>query len=156
MATHISVQTADFDLAQEYARFAGDASIGAIVAFVGCVREMAGVPAGETPCMALEHYPGMTEKSLARIVAQAEKRWPLQGVTLIHRVGELALADQIVLVLTASAHRAAAYEANQYIMDYLKTEAPFWKRESGPHGAQWVDARDSDNEARERWESKYD
>lgn len=145
----IRVQTGDFDLATEYARLDGDARIGAIVAFVGRVREM-GAQAG----MGLEHYPGMTEKSLTRIVDQAAARWPLQAVTVIHRVGELLPAEQIVLVLTASAHRAAAYEANAFIMDYLKTEAPFWKRESGPDGSHWVDARESDEAAKSHWEKQ--
>lgn len=147
MTPRILVQTQDFSLADEYARLAGKPGVGAIVAFVGQVRDLTGDGALE-----LEHYPGMTEKSLASIVEQAAQRWPLQAVTVIHRVGKLGPAEQIVLVLTVSAHRAAAYEANAFIMDYLKTEAPFWKREHGAEGAHWVDARESDDIARQRWE----
>ncbi len=147
MTPRILVQSEDFSLADEYARLAGRPETGAIVAFIGQVRDLVGAGALE-----LEHYPGMTEKSLAGIVATAQQRWPLQAVTVIHRIGRLGPAEQIVLVLTASAHRAAAYEANAFIMDYLKTEAPFWKREHGPDGAHWVDARETDEAARQRWE----
>lgn len=145
----IRVQTQDFSLADEYERLAGRADIGAIVSFVGRVRDLA---PGEA--MELEHYPGMTEKALAGIVATAQQRWPLLAVTVIHRVGKLGPAEQIVLVLTASPHRAAAYEANAFIMDYLKTEAPFWKREHSAQGAHWVDARESDETAKLRWEKQ--
>lgn len=147
MQVAIRVQENDFDLAAEYARLADDVAIGAIVAFVGRVRDD-----GALSALELEHYPGMTEKSLAGIVAAAQARWPLQAVTLIHRCGKLAPAEQIVLVLTASSHRAAAYEANAFIMDYLKTEAPFWKREHSPQGMIWVDARESDQTSKARWE----
>ncbi len=145
----IRVQHEDFNLADEYARLGDDASIGAIVAFVGRVRDLSGVAALE-----LEHYPGMTEKALLGIADAAQQRWPLQAVTVIHRIGKLGPAAQIVLVLTASTHRAAAYEANAFIMDYLKTEAPFSKREHTAQGAQWVDARESDETAKLRWEKQ--
>ena len=149
MQARILVQQADFSLADEYQQLVGNDSVGAIVAFVGQVRDLTGSAALE-----LEHYPGMTEKALAEIVDAAEQRWPLQAVTVIHRVGKLGPGEQIVLVLTASAHRAAAYEANAFIMDYLKTEAPFWKCEHTAQGAQWVDARESDQGARLRWEQQ--
>lgn len=143
MQPRIVVQREDFSLADEYARLAGDASVGAIVAFVGRVRDLTGVAALE-----LEHYPGMAEKQLAAIAMQAGERWPLTEVTVIHRVGRMEAAEQIVLVLTASAHRRAAYEANEFIMDFLKTDAPFWKREFTASGANWVEARDEGAQAR--------
>ena len=146
-AVHIRVSDADFDLATEYASLRHSGQTGAIVAFVGLVRDW---PGGTG--LSLEHYPGMTERALLLIAEQAQARWPLTGMTLIHRVGTLAPGDQIVLVLTASAHRKAAYEANEFIMDYLKTEAPFWKQESGAEGTHWVDAREADTAARQRWE----
>ena len=137
----VSVQTEDFDIAAEIDRLtAGDKDIGAVVSFTGLVREMTG--AGAISAMELEHYPGMTERALAEIAAEAEARWPLQGVRLIHRHGPLAPGDRIVLVLTASRHRQAAFAAAEFLMDYLKTKAPFWKKEQGPEGGRWVDARD--------------
>ena len=155
MRRHISVQTETFDLAGEMARLAaGDVGIGAVASFVGLVRgdNTVGEQSAEVAAMTLEHYPGMTEKALARIVDTAAKRWELQAVTVIHRVGELQLGDPIVLVLTASAHRQAAFEACEYIMDILKTEAPFWKKERLPDGSErWVDARESDGSAAARW-----
>ncbi|AMC36386.1 molybdopterin synthase catalytic subunit MoaE [Janthinobacterium sp. B9-8] len=144
----IQVQSADFDFAAEYARFDGRAEMGAMVAFVGRVRDLD----GSITAMSLEHYPGMTEKSLVKIVDQACDHWPLQAVTLIHRVGDLRAAEQIVLVLTASAHRQAAYEANAFIMDFLKTQAPFWKKEGSGACLEWVDARESDQSALDRWQ----
>jgi len=151
MQTRILVQNADFDLSAEYARLSGQGAVGAVVAFVGLVREL---NHGESVRgMSLEHYPGMTETALTRIVARAGERWPLSAVTVIHRIGDLYPRDQIVLVLTASAHRHAAYQANQFIMDILKTEAPFWKSEITPNGRVWVDARENDAVARQRWES---
>lgn len=146
----IRVQTEAIDLAAEYARLQGNTGIGAIVAFLGCVRDL-NLDRGVTT-LELEHYPGMTEKSLARIADQAAARWPLQAITVIHRVGPMQPAESIVLVLTASSHRHDAYEANAFIMDYLKTEAPFWKREHTANGAEWVDARESDEVARQRWQ----
>lgn len=149
MQPRIQVQTEDFSLGEEYARLTTTPQVGAIVAFVGCVRDMLDAP---LLAMTLEHYPGMTEKSLRRIAQQAAERWPLQAATIIHRVGTLRPGDQIVLVLTASAHRQAAYEANAFIMDYLKTQAPFWKRETTAAGDHWVEAKESDNAASLRWD----
>jgi len=147
----IRVQQQDFDVAREMSDLrAGRRDIGAVACFVGLVRESG---TGDTvSAMTLEHYPGMTEKQLEAIVADAESRWPLQGVTVIHRVGRLAPGDQIVLVLTASRHRRDAYEANMFIMDYLKTRATFWKKESGADGDHWVEERDSDLDAVDRWQ----
>ncbi len=146
----VSVQTGDFDIGAEIdALAAGDLDIGAIVSFTGLVREMTG--AGVIETMELEHYPGMTEKSLEEICAQAQSRWPLQGVRIIHRFGPLAPGDRIVLVLTASRHRQAAFEAAEFLMDYLKTRAPFWKKETGAIGGRWVDAREADDHAAARW-----
>ncbi len=148
---HIRVGEADFDLATEYQAAQAAPGSGAIVAFAGLVRDWHGAKA-----MRLEHYPGMTEKALARIADQACQRWPLNAVRIIHRVGTLQPGAQIVLVVTASAHRLAAYDANAFIMDYLKTEAPFWKQEVSEQGAHWVDARASDDAARQRWEQTGD
>ena len=146
----VSVQTADFDIAAEIdALTAQDRDIGAVVSFTGLVREMTGQGAIRT--MELEHWPGMTERALEEIAEQARARWPLQGVRVIHRYGPLAPGERIVLVLTASRHRQAAFEAAEFLMDYLKTRAPFWKKETGPEGAKWVDAREADDKAAERW-----
>ena len=146
----IRVQSDDFDIGAEIARLTqGRSDIGAVVTFTGCVRDQAG--GKQIAEMTLEHYPGMTERELARIEAEARERWPLQECLIIHRYGTLKPGDRIVLVITASPHRHAAFEAAEFLMDYLKTSAPFWKRESGPDGAQWVDARESDDEALERW-----
>ncbi|MEO0760934.1 MAG: molybdopterin synthase catalytic subunit MoaE [Pseudomonadota bacterium] len=147
----VSVQTAPFDIAAEQAQLAaGRHDIGAIVAFTGLVREIAGGGADQT--MTLEHWPGVTEKALGAIVAEAEARWPLSGVRVIHRVGPLAPGEGIVLVLAASRHRQAAFEAAAFMMDYLKTRAPFWKKEAGPGGGTWVEARESDDAAAARWQ----
>lgn len=146
---HISVQHADFDLTTEHAALSQDHSSGAIVTFVGKVRDF---NQGDTvDGLTLEYYPGMTEKSLQKIILDAEQRWPLHGIRVIHRIGELALGDQIVFVGVASAHRGAAFQACEFIMDYLKTQAPFWKKEATAEGAHWVDARDSDSSAADRW-----
>jgi molybdopterin synthase catalytic subunit len=149
--TTIRIQTEDFDLTHEQAQMRGRSRrIGAIASFVGVVRDLNdgdGVSA-----MTLEHYPGMTEKSLANIVAQAQTRWHVMDTTVIHRVGTLQPTDQIVLVMVASQHRGHAFAACEFIMDYLKTEAPFWKKESTPAGTRWVEARSSDNLAQKRWE----
>jgi molybdopterin synthase catalytic subunit len=146
----VRVQREDFDIAAEVAALTGGrADVGAVVTFTGLVRDRAkGAP---VTAMTLEHYPGMTGKALAKIEAEARERWPLQGVTVIHRFGELAPADRIVLVAVASAHREAAFEAAAFLMDYLKTRAPFWKKEETPEGAAWVDARDEDDAAASRW-----
>lgn len=147
----VSVQTEDFDIAAEIERLsAHDRNIGAIVSFTGLVRELS--EQGAISTMELQHYPGMTERALAEIVEQAKSRWPLQGVRVIHRYGPLAPGDRIVLALTASRHRQAAFEAASFLMDYLKTRAPFWKKESGPEGEHWVDARESDDAALARWQ----
>jgi len=147
----VAVQTEDFDIAREVAALtAGRTDIGAIVTFSGVVR---GTSEGSTlSTMTLEHYPGMTEAELARVEAEAHKRWPLQGSRIVHRIGTLAPGDNIVLVVTASAHRQAAFEAAAFLMDYLKTRAPFWKKETDASGAgHWVDARESDDAALKRW-----
>ena len=148
-----SVQTGDFDLTREVAALrTGDPRVGAISIFVGTVRdfnETAGVST-----MTLEHYPGMTEKALAAIEAEARARWRILDVRIIHRIGELKPLDQIVLVAVTSAHRAEAFAACEFIMDYLKTRAPFWKKERIPEGERWVDARSSDDAAALRWSEK--
>jgi molybdopterin synthase catalytic subunit len=144
------VQTEDFDVGAESRALQADA-VGAIALFVGTVRGLSsdnGVTA-----MTLEHYPGMTESELERIEAEARARWPLEDVTIIHRVGRLEAGDQIVLVGAASPHRQAAFDAAQFIMDFLKTDAPFWKAEERGDETSWVDARESDDAARKRWTS---
>jgi molybdopterin synthase catalytic subunit len=152
----IRVQTAPFDCAAEVAALTrGRTDIGAIVTFTGTVRGEAKTPGGPLPIrsMTLEHYPGMTEAELARIAAKAEARWPLQGTVIIHRVGELYPGEPIVLVIAASPHRHAAFEAASFLMDYLKTSAPFWKKETGLDGVgHWVDARESDDAALAKWD----
>jgi len=146
----VSVQREDFDIAAEIDRLtATDPDIGAVVSFTGLVRQMTG--AGPIGAMELEHYPGMTERALEAIVAEARGRWPLQGVRVIHRYGPLKPGERIVLVLTASRHRQAAFEAAEFLMDYLKTRAPFWKKEDHGGDVRWVDARDSDDSAAARW-----
>ncbi|NBD21358.1 molybdenum cofactor biosynthesis protein MoaE [Aquabacterium fontiphilum] len=151
---HVRVGPADFDLTQEVASLRnGDAGVGAVVAFVGTVREWQaarGVDAAELG-FELEHYPGMTERSLASMVAQARGRFDVRGVRIIHRVGPLAVGDQIVLVAVTSAHRHAAFDCAEFLMDWLKTEAPFWKKESVRGEGQWVAARDTDHAAAARW-----
>lgn len=146
----VAVQSEDFDLGREYtALLSDDRGIGAIVAFVGTVRDLN--LAADVVALELEHYPGMTEKSLSKILDAAVERWSLQGARIVHRFGKMYPGDQIVLVLTASAHRGDAYEANNFIMDYLKTEAPFWKKEWTPDGPRWIEARASDDQAAARW-----
>ena len=134
----VSVQREDFDAGAEIRALARDPKVGAVASFVGVVREVA---------MALEHYPGMTEKALVKITEEARSRWQVKDCTVIHRYGELAPTDQIVLVVVASAHRGDAFAACEFIMDYLKTQAPFWKKEA----AGWVEARVADDKAAERW-----
>ena len=150
MAT-VRVQAADFDVGAEFAALtAGRSDIGGIGCFVGTVRASPGGPRLEA--LTLEHYPAMTERALAGVVAEAERRWPLLGCTVVHRVGRMAPGENIVLVLAASAHRAAALEATAFLIDWLKTKAPFWKRESFVDGsATWVDARETDDAAAARW-----
>ena len=146
----IRIQTQDFDLGAEVnALKDGNAKIGAIAAFVGLVRDTNDGSGVST--LTLEHYPAMTEKALAGIVDQARSRWDVIDATLIHRVGKLKPTDQIVLVIVASGHRGDAFEACAFIMDYLKTQAPFWKKESTLRGERWVEARQSDDVALSRW-----
>ncbi|MEW6164324.1 MAG: molybdopterin synthase catalytic subunit MoaE [Pseudomonadota bacterium] len=143
----VSVQTADFEAGVEIAALsAGDDGAGAVASFVGLVRADGAVRA-----MTLEHYPGMTEQALAAIVAEARQRWQLRRVRVIHRVGRLLPGDRIVFVGVAASHRGDAFAACEFIMDYLKTQAPFWKKEETPEGARWVDARESDDIAARRW-----
>ena len=146
----IRVQREDFDVAAEIASIVGsDHGIGAVVTFIGLVRDISG---GESISdMTLEHYPGMTEKMLERIESEAMLRWPLSASLIVHRYGHLEPGDAIVLVITASPHREAAFEASEFLVDWLKTKAPFWKRETTPTGAKWVAARDSDDAAAARW-----
>ncbi|MBE0507209.1 MAG: molybdopterin synthase catalytic subunit MoaE [Marinospirillum sp.] len=146
----IRVQRETFDLGKEVdAMTANRTDLGAVVSFTGYVRDFNEKP--EVTALTLEHYPGMTEQALQQIVQEAEQRWPLQATCIIHRIGRLEPGDPIVLVATASAHRQAAFDACNFIMDFLKTRAPFWKKEHTRSGDYWVSARHSDNEAASRW-----
>jgi molybdopterin synthase catalytic subunit len=146
----VRVQTEDFNVARELEGLrAGDARIGAIASFVGLVRNVN--EASEVHTMTLEHYPGMTEKALAQIIDQARERWDIYDALIVHRVGQLKPGDQIVLAAVAGAHRGEAFAACEFIMDYLKTRAPFWKKEQTPAGERWVEARASDEEKASRW-----
>lgn len=148
----VRVQTADFDLGAEIAALrAANPKVGAVASFVGVVRDLNDGDAVAT--LTLEHYPGMTEKALAAIVEEAHGRWDILDAVVVHRVGDLAPLDQIVMVAVASAHRGEAFAACEFIMDYLKTRAPFWKKEVTPAGVRWVDARSADDDAAERWSS---
>ena len=146
----IRIQEADFDVAQEIAALSkGRTDIGAVVSFSGICR---GSEQGEPiAALTLEHYPGMAEAEIGRHADEALSRWPLQGLTIIHRFGRIAPGENIVLVVTASSHRQAAFEAAEFLMDYLKTNAPFWKREESEKGTSWVEARDHDDAATARW-----
>jgi molybdopterin synthase catalytic subunit len=146
----IRIQEDDFDIGSEIAALTrGRTNIGAVVSFSGlCRGEERGEPIA---ALTLEHYPGMAEAEIARHAEQAMSRWPLNGVTVIHRFGRIRPGENIVLVLTASAHRQAAFEAAEFLMDYLKTNAPFWKREESARGANWIEARSDDDEAATRW-----
>ncbi len=147
----VRIQEADFDLTFEVAQLrAGCPQVGAIVAFVGTVRDMN--DGSQVSEMALEHYPGMTEKSIEAIITQAKSRWPIADVLVIHRIGPLVPMAQIVLVAVAAAHRGEAFAASEFIIDYLKMEAPFWKKEQTPAGARWVDARVTDAVALNKWD----
>lgn len=148
MTPRILVQTADFDVGREHALLARSRHSGAIVTFTGVVRDLSD---GSLDGLTLEHYPGMTERMLATLVDDTCARWPLQSVTLLHRVGYLACHDNIVFVGAAAAHRADAFAAASYLMDMLKTQAPFWKKEHTTDGDYWVDARHSDQLAAARW-----
>ncbi len=139
----IAVQKEDFDLSREIKALSGNPRIGAVASFIGLVRDVA---------MTLEHYPGMTERAITQIVEQAKSRWQVMDCTVIHRYGALEPNDQIVLVAVASAHRGDAFAACEFIMDYLKTQAPFWKQEQTPEGARWVEAKAADDKAAERWQ----
>ncbi|MCB5184104.1 molybdopterin synthase catalytic subunit MoaE [Methylobacillus gramineus] len=146
----VSVQQADFDAGEEIRRLRlENPEAGAVVSFVGQVRDLN--QGEEVASLTLEHYPGMTEKSLTAIITQAQQRWAILDVTVIHRIGTLQPMDQIVLVAVSSAHRGEAFNACEFIMDYLKTEAPFWKKETTSSGEHWLAARDSDQSAKQRW-----
>jgi molybdopterin synthase catalytic subunit len=146
----VRVQTEDFDIAREIAALRGnDARVGAVACFIGLVRDVNN--AAKVSTLTLEHYPGMTEKALEDIIDQAKSRWNVHDVLVIHRVGELKPTDQIVLVVVAGAHRGETFAACEFIMDYLKTRAPFWKKEQTPDGERWVEARASDDEKAARW-----
>ena len=148
----VRVQTEDFDVSSELAALRqGDARVGAVALFVGTVRDVN--QSAEVATLTLEHYPGMTEKALTAIVDEAKSRWSIFEALVIHRVGTLQPMDQIVLVAVSGAHRGEAFAACEFIMDYLKTRAPFWKKEETPTGTRWVDARGSDDTAAARWES---
>ena len=146
----VRVQTGDFDVGVEMTAMRhGNPKIGAIASFVGVVRDLnEGADVAE---MTLEHYPGMTEKALEKIVGETRARWDIYDALVVHRVGTLKPTDQIVLVVVASAHRGEAFQACEFLMDYLKTRAPFWKKEKTPEGARWVDARTADDAAADRW-----
>jgi len=146
----VSIQTDDFDVGAELAALrAGDARVGAVCAFVGTVREHSdGQPVS---ALELEHYPGMTEKAIEAMIDEAQRRFGLYRARVVHRVGPLALQDQIVLVAVTAAHRGESFRACEFLMDYLKTQAPFWKKEQTPEGARWVDARAADDAALARW-----
>jgi len=149
----VRIQTEDFDIGAEIAALRrSNPRIGAVASFVGIVRDVNEGAAIET--MTLEHYPGMTERSIEEIIGEARRRWSLFDALVIHRVGTLRPPDQIVLVIVTGAHRGDAFAACEFIMDYLKTRAPFWKKEQTPSGARWVDARASDDVAAERWRHK--
>ncbi len=150
----IKVQREDFDIGAELAQLTeGNSKVGGLASFVGLVRDLAGQDAASAQVlsMTLEHYPGMTEKRLAEIEAEARARWPLESVLIIHRYGKLEPGDRIVLVATASAHRQAALESCAFLIDWLKTKAPFWKLEESAKGAAWVEAKASDDKAAEKW-----
>lgn len=150
MRRSVQIQTEDFDVAAELVALrTGDAGLGAVCCFVGTVREAG--DAARVQTLELEHYPGMTERAIEHMIDEALQRFDLRGVRVIHRVGELAPQDQIVLVAVTSAHRGDSFAACEFLMDYLKTQAPFWKREHTPDGARWVDARASDDQALARW-----
>jgi molybdopterin synthase catalytic subunit len=150
MAERVSVRHADFDLSAEVAALrAGDAGVGAVVAFVGTVREHSS--GQEVSRMELEHYPGMTEAAIEAMIDTAAQRFDVRAARVVHRIGVLHPGEQIVLVAVSSAHRGQAFQACEFLMDYLKTQAPFWKKESTAEGSHWVDARSSDDAALERW-----
>jgi molybdopterin synthase catalytic subunit len=146
----IQIQTNDFDINQEIKTLKTTSDIGAVVSFVGFVRDIA---SDNIDKMTLEHYPTMSENALENIAKKAQNRWELSGITIIHRVGDLKVDEQIVLVITTSKHRKDAFNGCEFIMDYLKTDAPFWKKEYKKSGAKWVVANDKDNKAKTKWQS---
>jgi len=149
-AARVSIQTADFDLSTEVARLREqDKGVGAVCSFIGTVRDRN--DGQSVSAMELEHYPGMTEKAIEAMIDEAFRRFQILGARVIHRVGSLQPLDQIVLVVVSSAHRGQSFQACEFLMDYLKTQAPFWKKEETPQGARWVDARVSDDAALARW-----
>jgi molybdopterin synthase catalytic subunit len=149
----VRIQSEDFDAGREIAAFRkGNPAIGAIASFIGVVRDIN--EDARVAGMTLEHYPGMTEKSIAEIIGQAKNRWNVIDALVIHRIGQLKPLDQIVLVVVTGAHRGDAFAACEFVMDYLKTQAPFWKKEQTPDGARWVESRESDDIAAERWRLK--
>ena len=151
----VTIQQADFDLAVEVAALReGDCEVGAVAAFVGTVRDRN--DGAHVTAMELEHYPGMTEQAIDAMIAQARRRFDIRGARVIHRVGPLRPGDQIVMVAVTSAHRHEAFQACEFLMDYLKTQAPFWKKETTPDGARWVDARLADDAALARWGLQMD
>jgi len=155
MSERVSIQTEDFNLAHEIDRLRqSDARVGAVCSFVGTVRDtraLTGQAQDEVQSMALEHYPGMTEKSIEAMIDAAHQRFDFFQARVIHRIGQLGPTDQIVMVAVTSAHRGESFKACEFLMDYLKTQAPFWKKEHTPQGAKWVDARITDDQALARW-----
>ena len=150
MTARVSIQTHDFNLAEEIAALrANDARVGAVCSFIGTVRDRSEGTAVSS--MELEHYPGMTEKAIEAMIDEAQRRFDIYGARVVHRVGLLQPADQIVMVAVTSAHRGESFKACEFLMDYLKTQAPFWKKERTPGGAHWVDARVADDAALQRW-----
>lgn len=154
MQAYVSVQAEDFSVAEEYQLLASGTEAGAVVTFIGKVRDMN--LGDHVTGLHLEHYPGMTEKSLNEICDEAKARWPLQQLRLIHRIGDLDIGDQVVFVGVSSAHRSASFEACEFVMDYLKTKAPFWKKERTVDGPRWIDSRESDQKAAQRWQDTKD
>ena len=150
MAARVSIQTEDFDVGAEIAALrAGDGGVGAVASFIGTVRDRN--DGATVRAMELEHYPGMTERAIEAMIDEAHRRFDIRAARVIHRVGPLNVLDQIVFVAVTSAHRGAAFQACEFLMDYLKTQAPFWKKEDTPDGARWVDARVADDAALARW-----
>ena len=151
MTARVTISPADFDVCGELDELRrGDAGVGAVVCFVGTVRDRDGDRAG-IQALELEHYPGMTERAIESMIDEAFRRFDIRGARVVHRVGPLMPMDPIVLVAVTSAHRGQAFQACEFLMDYLKTQAPFWKKETTPEGARWVDARVSDDVAARRW-----
>jgi molybdopterin synthase catalytic subunit len=155
MRAAVTIQQADFDLAAEVGALRdGDPQVGAVAAFIGTVRDRS--DGTSVSAMELEHYPGMTERAIESMIAEARRRFHIRGVRVIHRIGALLPRDQIVLVAVTSSHRHDAFQACEFLMDYLKTQAPFWKKETTPDGARWVDARQADDAALARWGLQMD